>query len=121
MGKWYGSIENRLEENKNLNGEKVVGGLLTEFSYSDRHPYEIVKVENQKSIWIRELGHKKTDNESYSNNWELYQDETNQVQHLVYRYNRWYKKYVNGLTGKTKYSQASITFGYAEYYYDYEF
>ena len=42
--KWYGSINNRLEENKNLEVEKVVGGLLTEFSYSDRHPYEIVQV-----------------------------------------------------------------------------
>ena len=114
--KWYGSINNRLEENKNLEVEKVVGGLLTEFSYSDRHPYEIVKVENQKSIYIRELGHIKADNVEYSNNWKLYKDETKPIKHLVYRYKRWYLK-----TEDNYFRKLNITFGYAEYYYDYEF
>lgn len=141
MGKWYGSIENRLEENQNLNCEKVVGGLLTEFSYTDRTPYEIVKVDNQKHIFIRELGHKKADNEQYSNNWELYSDETNPVKELIYRNNSW--KYVLRYTKDSiknlifidqkiydklqksgeavKYIKANITFGYADYYYDYSF
>lgn len=139
--RWYGSIENRLEENQNLTGEKVVGGLLTEFSWSDRKPYEIVKVENQKHIWIRELGHRKADDVAMSNNWELYQDESNPLIELVYRYNAWHKvvKYTKESIKRIimiekklydkimkdgeaiKYSKANVTFGYADYYYDYEF
>lgn len=141
MSKWYGSIDNRIEENRNLECEKVVGGVLTEFSWSDRHPYEITRVENQKHIWIRELGHKKADNINYSNNWELFQDTSKPEIELVYRNNSW--KFVHRYTQESikrlpliekklydkimrdgsavKYTKANITFGYADYYYDYEF
>ena len=118
--KWYGSVINRLKENKNLDVEKVVGGLLTEFSYSDRHPYEIVEVDNQKSIYVRELGHEKADDIEFSNNWRLYQDKRNPIKHLVYRYNYWYEEYET-FTGKKGYNKINVTFGYADYYYDYEF
>lgn len=77
MSKWYGSIDNRIEEDHNLDCEKKVGGLLTEFSWSDRTPYEIVKVVNQKDLFIRELKHRKADSEPMSNNWELYSDDDN--------------------------------------------
>lgn len=54
MTKWYGSLDNRLEENKNyLNREIKVGDDLTEYMYSDRHCYYITKVENQKHIFVK--------------------------------------------------------------------
>ena len=122
MSKWYGNIYNRIEENQNLDCEKKVGGLLTEFCWSDRRPYEIVKVVNQKDLFIRELKHRKVDDEPMSNNWELYSDDDNKhLEHLVYRYNHWYKKYLNPFTNKSTYHKVNVTFGYAEYYYDYEF
>lgn len=47
--KWYGSLNNRLEENKMFCEEIKVGTGLTEYFYSDRHPYEVVKVIDQKT------------------------------------------------------------------------
>ena len=118
--KWYGSIENRLEENQNQLCEKVVGGLLTEFSYTDRTPYEITKVDNQKHIWVRRLDHKKADDIPMSNNWTLFSNENNPEIEMVYRYNKWNFAYKN-VEDKLIYRHANVTFGYADYYYDYSF
>ena len=65
MAKWYGSINNRLMES--CKGDvPVVGMGVTECLWSDRHPYEIVEVQDERHITIRPLGYKRIDNNGMS-------------------------------------------------------
>ena len=41
--KWYGSLNNRLDEGKTF-GDIKVGTGVTEMCWSDRHPYEVVEI-----------------------------------------------------------------------------
>lgn len=138
--KLYGSLENRLEENKMFCDEIKVGTLATEYFYSDRKPYEVTKVINQKHIFIRMLDHKPA-GEPMSNEWELTSNPKNSEIELVYRYNHWCKvstwtseklekaiivscKVIEALKTKSEfktYSKINISFGKADYYFDYEF
>lgn len=147
--KWYGSLDNRLEEGKQFVDEIKVGDGVTEYYWSDRHPYEVTAVRDQKHITIRELDHKLV-GEAFSNEWELSSNEDNPTADLTKRGNYWY--YTTTVTtadveqkgedpyfrlwlaqngydmqkilekGKqTKYRKANISIGVASYYYDYEF
>ncbi len=127
--------------------EITVGTGVTEYSYSDRHPYEVVKVENQKRVYIRPMKHKSA-GEAYSNNWELSSDENAEIILVVKRGDYWYSESTLTLSeynemdfhgklnarlagfseetlkakGKqTKRSKMNLSFGICEYYYDYEF
>ena len=53
MSKWYGSLNNRIDEGKTY-GEIKIGTGVTEMCYSDRHPYEVVEVIDEKHLLIRE-------------------------------------------------------------------
>lgn len=54
MSKWYGSISNRLEENKNyLHRDIQVGDDLTEYLWSDCHCYYVTRVIDQKHIFVK--------------------------------------------------------------------
>lgn len=144
---WYGNLTNRLEENKQFCKTIEVGTGVTEYSYSDRHPYEVVAVKDQKHVSIRALDHEAA-GEAYSNTWKLKSNEANPVIDLVKRGDYWYRAktatidHVNSedidvrlwvaLNGfdvekirakgkQTKYSKMNISFGIADYYYDYEF
>lgn len=151
---WYGSLNNRLEENKMFCEEIKVGTGMTEYSYSDRHPYEVVEVKDQKHIKVRKLDHKHI-GEAYSNDWELISNENNPIMEMTKRGNYWYwtvvitKDVLEDLESEdfetkfrtqmflcsnnvdvdklrekgkvTKYHRANVSFGKAEYYYDYEF
>lgn len=154
---WYGSLQNRLEENKQFCDEIKVGTGMTEYSYSDRHAYEVIAVENQKHVTVRLLDHKLV-GEPMTNNWELISNEDNPVYELVKRGKYWYSKVVvtsdildeidreeakgsdewvrlllflghNDIDrdvlrekGKvTRYHRWNVSFGVADYYYDYEF
>lgn len=44
MGRWYGSLNNRLEEGMVGRPEPAVGLGMTEYGYSDRHAYRIVRI-----------------------------------------------------------------------------
>lgn len=58
MKKFYGSLSNRLDENKYFNGTYnniKVGDYATEYLYSDSHAYEVVEVIDQKHLFIRRL------------------------------------------------------------------
>lgn len=164
--KAYGSLNNRVDENKMFCEKIEVGTGMTEYFWSDRHPYEVVKVVNQKHVFVREYGHKGV-GEPMSNTWELYSKETNPIEEMKFRYGHWYKvnrcKYVDAINraiqlvndgdcktfeaaynyvlymnnihfkneeeleefknGKeyVKYRKVNVSFGVAEYYYDYEF
>ena len=56
--KLCGSISNRLEENRMFCDVIEVGTGMTEYSYTDRHAYEVVEVVDQKHIKVREYDHK---------------------------------------------------------------
>lgn len=146
---WYGSLNNRLEENKMFCEEIKVGTGMTEYSYSDRHAYEVVEVKDQKHVKVREYDHKHIGNGCMDNHWELISNENNSVKTLTKRGNYWYWTtivtkdildkidkietrlflYHNNIDidklkekGKiTRYHRANVSFGIADYYYDYEF
>lgn len=148
---WIGSLQNRLAENKQFCDEIKVGTGVTEYLYSDRHPYEVIDVIDQKHIYIRELNHKPI-GEPYSNDWELISNENNPIYYITKRGKYWYKTLTvtddilktntddvdidvilflahNNITEEelkakkkiTRYHRINISFGHAEYYYDYSF
>lgn len=146
--RWYGSVQNRLEENRQFCDEIRVGTGMTEYSYSDRHPYEVIEVIDQKHVVVRGLDHKPI-GEAYSNDWELISNEDNPTYLLTKRGKYWYNTVKvtsdilkddmdwetslflihNGISedelrkkGKvTRYHRMNVSFGKAEYYYDYSF
>ena len=154
MGRtWYGSLNNRLEENRMFTDEIKVGTGMTEYLYSDRHAYEVVAVKDQKHVTVRRLDAKHI-GEAYENKWELVSNENNPTMDMAKRGNRWYRvctveanildglergtdEYAetmlwlchNGISveqlkekGKiTRYHAMSVSFGRADYYFDYEF
>lgn len=144
---WYGSLDNRLEENRQFCETIEVGTGVTEYFYSDRRAYEVVAVKDQKHVTIREYDHK-AKGEGFTNNWELISNENNPTIELIKRGDRWYRAVTatidhvndddihvglwlcqNGFdvdkirkTGKqTKYHKMNVSFGVADYYYDYSF
>lgn len=150
--KWYGSLQNRMEEGRQFVEEIVVGTGVTEYSWSDRYPYEVVSVRDQKHVTVREMDHRHVGDGCMDNSWELISNESNPHRDLEKRGNIWY--WTNTLTAddiegidnpenfdwklrvvlagfdidkirekgkQTKRSKANISFGIANYYYDYEF
>ena len=86
--KWYGSLNNRLEEGCYYNGtfnNLQEGTDITMYYYSDTHPYYITKVVNQKNIFVKEykvcadqhkpggMGHQ---------NWLLFKDEKEEQEYI---------------------------------------
>ena len=51
---WYGSIDNRFDEGKNFNKDKMIheGDDITMYYWSDRHCYFVTKVIDQKHIFV---------------------------------------------------------------------
>lgn len=93
MGKWYGSLNNRVDENKQFCDEIKVGTGMTEYFWSDRHAYEVVAVKDQKHVSVREYDHERPKDKkdySYSNEWVLVSNEKNPVIDLVKRGKYWY-------------------------------
>ena len=146
---WYGSLQNRLEENKTFCDEIKVGTGMTEYYWSDRHPYEVIEVKDQKHVTVRRMDHRHVGDGCMDNNWELVSNPENPTYEMVKRGNFWY--YVSTWTvedvdrlkddfqrvqlalagfdldkirekgSQTKYRRANVSFGHADYYYDYEF
>ena len=64
MKNFYGNLNNRFEENHYFNGTRnniKEGTLCTIYMWSDRHAYEVVKVEDQSHLFIRPLKAVRTD------------------------------------------------------------
>ena len=150
---WQGSLNNRLEENKQFCEEIKVGTGMTEYFYSDRHAYEVVEVKDQKHVKVREYDHKRKSGARFDNEWDLISNPKNPVVSLVKRGKFWYtevtitperaKEIYEGTdieaklwachnnfdlqaiiaSGKVKrtYHKRNVSFGVADYYYDYEF
>lgn len=82
--KWYGSLQNRFEENKMYCNSIEVGTGMTEYFYSDRKPYEVTEVIDQKHVKVRSMDHKNVGG-AYSNEWELTSNENNPVRMITRR------------------------------------
>ena len=146
--RWYGSIENRLEEGRQFCEEIKVGTGVTEYSWSDRHPYEVTEVTDQKHIKIRKMDHKHIGDGHMDNSWELISNENHPEIPLVKRGSVWYIEKIATLEDlesenferrlwvamsgfdpekirakgfQKKYSKMNISIGVADYYYDYSF
>lgn len=87
--KLYGNLMNRLEEGRQFVPEIKVGDGVTEYFYSDRKPYEVIEVRDQKHITIRKMDHKHI-GEAFENKWELISNENNPVYDLEKRGEVWY-------------------------------
>lgn len=120
--RWYGNVINRLMETQADPPEITVGMGATEYLWSDRQPYEVTRIKDQKHLWIRGLGHKCIEGyNGYDNMWELYSDENRSEIYVVKRGKYWYTEGaydgVDGVRHKC-YNRINITFGKADYYYD---
>lgn len=126
--KWQGSIVNRLME-ASKDPEIVVGMGVTECFWSDREPYEVIAVKDQKHITIRRMGHRKVTSgfsldPIYDNDWELFSDTNNREEELVKRGKYWYTPFIEtDLDGNEhrRFCRRNLYFGSADYYYDYSF
>ena len=151
--KFYGLLDNRIEENRMFCDTIEVGTGVTEYYWSDRHAYEVIAVKDQKHVTIREYDHKKADDRPYSNNWELISNPDKPEIDIVRRGKYWYSVVsitpdeaqrildhgdvyekmwacehgfiLPDIAGsgkvKRKYHRMNISFGVADYYFDYEF
>ena len=147
--KLYGSLQNRLEEDRMFVDKIEVGTGVTEYHYSDRTPYEVIEVIDQKHVIIREMDHKpKEGSIPMSNEWELISNPVNSTRKLTKRGKYWYNTCevwaedidpnnfehilwlchigidYDKLKEKghmTKYRRMNVSFGTAQYYYDYSF
>ena len=149
--KWYGNLNNRIDENKQYCPIIEIGTGVTEYLYSDRHAYEVIAVKDQKHVTIREYDHKHI-GEPYQNKWELISNENNPHIDLAKRGKFWYmvsvctparakeiletrniqaqiwadennfdlESIIASGKKKTSYKRMNVSFGIADYYYDYE-
>lgn len=144
----YGSFQNRLEENRQFVDKIEVGTGMTEYGYTDRQAYEVIAVEDQKHVTVRRYDHRHVGDGCMDNSWELVSNENNPERKMVKRGQYWYTEvtitadlldsddiqtklflaYNNVDPDKLrakgeikKYHRANVTFGKANYYFDYEF
>ena len=149
MSRWYGSLTNRLEENKMYCDEIMVGTGVTEYDWSDRTPYEVIEVKDQKHVTVRGLDHRHVGDGCMDNNWELFSNPDMPIKDLVKIGDKWYwtrtirseelpeeidpetrlglavggwdLEKIRTKGKQTKRYRANVSFGTASYYYDYSF
>lgn len=102
--KWYGSVQNRISAESKM-PKPEIGMGVTELMWSDRYPYEVIEVINEKKIRIRELGYERTDKNGISEcqDYRLFSKPDGEVKTLVLRKGKWRdlkKGYVNDANGK---------------------
>lgn len=91
MGRIYGSIHNRFDENRMFCKTIEVGTPMTEYYWSDRHAYEVVEVTDQKHVKVREYDVKhKEGSLPMSNDWDYISNPENPVYDMERRGNYWY-------------------------------
>ena len=115
MSKWYGSIDNRILENSKM-VEPKVGMGVTECCYTDRHPYEIVEVKDERHIVVRALDWKRTDHNGLSEcqEYEYTSNPNNHTANLfLTKKGQWRERYANRSLGCN-----GFYIGFAERYYD---
>ena len=150
MKKLEGSIINRIYEGNTFVDEIKVGTPVTEYFWSDRHVHEVTKVIDQKHVFIREMKAIRTDDNGMSDyqTWRYESDPKAHEVELVKRGDVWYEvhtytkerydylvknswcgwvltesqwKRIDEGKDVKKYTKMNISFGIADYYYDFEF
>ena len=117
---WYGSLQNRLEENARSTVKPVVGMGVTETMWSDRAPYEIIAVKDDRHITVRAMNYKRVDNNGFSECQEYeYTSNPNGYVCNLYRNNkgRWVRRV--GRNGVD--NSSGWVVGRMERYYDFTF
>ena len=91
--KLYGSLNNRLYENKMYCDKIEVGTYATKYYYTDREAYEVVEVINQEHIKIRQLNAIRTDNNGMSDcqSYRYESDLNSPIEELKFMRNNWYE------------------------------
>lgn len=126
MARWYGSLTNRIDENKKYCDEIKVGTGVTEYLWSDRHAYEVTKVIDQKHVFIRRMETERIDNNGMSDvqDYKYTSNPKYEEKELIYKYNHWYEVYrwIDD-TGKKRHKseKINVSFGVMNEYYDYSF
>lgn len=129
--KWYGSIGNRIAENSTM-PKPEIGMGVTELCYTDREPYEVIEIINDKKIKIREMIAKRVDTNGMSEcqDYKYFKKLDGEVKTLVFRNGKWRdlrKEYENDENGKLvtvetkKLGCNGWLIGNAEKYFDYSF
>lgn len=124
----YGSLSNRLEENKIYCDKIEVGTLVTEYLWSDRNAYEVIEVITPNHIKIRRLKAIRTD-KNYQSECQDYRYESDQnglIKELKRRKKggwNWVITYTDdrGKRHTRAREKINISFGIADEYYDYSF
>lgn len=113
---WYGSVNNRIMER--AKGDKPEVGMgVTHCGWSDRDPYEIIEVIDDRHIKVRELGYKLIDGSWQSEHQEYeYISNPNGTVYTLFKNQkgRWVRRV--GARGVDNYGGWYI--GKAEKYYD---
>lgn len=117
--KWYGNLNNRFLENCR-GAQPEVGMGVTQCLWSDRHPWEIIAVKDDRHITIRALDAKRIDRNYMSEcqEYEYYSNEKNRVLNL-YKTKR--GKWVIRIGRNGVDASYGWYIGRAEEYYDYTF
>lgn len=109
-----------MAEGEEFIGDIKVGTGMTELLWSDRLPYEVVAVRDQKHITVRRLDYEKAPGaESYSNDWLLFSDDSLPTKDMFKIGDLWFWTWKDN--GRVHQSKANVMFGEARYYYDYSF
>lgn len=114
---WFGSLQNRLEERARM-PEPEVGMGVTEMCWSDRHPYEVVEIKDERHIVVRALDSKRIDNNGFSESqeYEYTSNTNNPVITLFKTKNGEWRERIGRTLGCNRF-----VIGYAEKYYDFSF
>lgn len=117
--KWYGNLNNRFMEN--CRGAKPEVGMgVTQCLWSDRHPWEVIAVKDDRHITIRELDSKRIDHNGMSEcqEYEYFSNPNNRVYEL-FRTKR--GKWVIRVGTRGVDDSYGWYIGRAEEYYDFTF
>lgn len=116
--KWFGNVFNRMVENQVM-PKPEIGMGVTEMYWSDREPYEVVDIKDERHITVRELDAKRTDDHGMSEDqrYEFSSNPEGRILNLFKTKNGEWRERIgrNGL-GCNKF-----VIGYADKYYDYSF
>lgn len=128
---WYGSVNNRIAENMMM-PKPEIGMGVTELCYTDRHPFEVIAILNDKRIKVREMTAERTDTNGMSDcqKYNYVPNPDGEVKTLVLRNGKWrdlVKEYDNDENGRLievetrRLGCNGWLIGRAEKYYDYSF
>lgn len=115
----YGSFVNQIvSQTKGLKPE--VGMGVTQLLWTDRNPFEIIEVKDDRHITVRELDYKRVDNRGMSDcqDYEYFSNENNRTYRL-YKNNK--NKWVVRVGKNGVDNSYGWYIGSAERYYDFSF